>query len=267
MLLTGLGAEALPYCMVLVGVFIMIVMPVVAALATKYASPRVCACTHSEQCTPALSYLTQYTVHHCPKHSPRSALSERCLCCTHMHVLDLVCVCCRYSSHAVLVGTTFAMIGVLSLFFVSFTTGIAEAYPRLVYPLFFVLEEVIDSLLMVLFWQIGWRSTRKPAPAHSLHQRTAGQQRPCAMRTQAAPSRIRHRAYTPSSHIYMPSHFLMHSSLSLTRALSPAVIRSPLPAGMLCFTSDEAKRLIGIVNMGAAFANLANGLTVAILIK
>lgn len=36
--------------------------------------------------------------------------------------------------------------------------------------------------------------------------------------------------------------------------------------GMACFTKDEAKRLIGIVNMGAAFANLANGLTVAVLI-
>ena len=37
--------------------------------------------------------------------------------------------------------------------------------------------------------------------------------------------------------------------------------------GMLCFTAEEAKRLIGIVNMGAAAANLANGLTVALLIK
>lgn len=36
--------------------------------------------------------------------------------------------------------------------------------------------------------------------------------------------------------------------------------------GMLCFTKDEATRLIGIVNMGAAVANLANGVCVAILI-
>jgi hypothetical protein len=36
---------------------------------------------------------------------------------------------------------------------------------------------------------------------------------------------------------------------------------------MACFTADEAKRLIGIVNMGAAVANLANGLLVALLIR
>ena len=82
------------------------------------------------------------------------------------------------------------MIVILSTFTAIFMTGVADMYPRVVYPLFFVLEEVIDSLLMVLFWQIG----------------------------------------------------------------------------MLCFTKEEAKRLIGIVNMGAAFANLANGLTVAVLI-
>merc|ERR1712185_259080 len=82
------------------------------------------------------------------------------------------------------------MISILSFFTLLFVSGVADLYPRIVYPLFFVLEEVIDSLLMVLFWQIG----------------------------------------------------------------------------MLCFTKEEAKRLIGIVNMGAAFANLANGLTVAVLI-
>ena len=38
MLLTGLGADALPYCMVLVGVFIMAIMPLVASLATRYSS-------------------------------------------------------------------------------------------------------------------------------------------------------------------------------------------------------------------------------------
>ena len=130
MLLTGLSADALPYTMVLVGVFILGVMPVTAALVTKS------------------------------------------------------------SSGTVLTGMTFAMILILSAFMVLFVTGVADTFPKIVYPLFFVLEEVIDSVLMVLFWQIG----------------------------------------------------------------------------MLCFTKDEAKRLIGIVNMGAAFANLANGLTVAILI-
>jgi len=130
MLLTGLSADALPYTMVLVGVFILAVMPITAALVT------------------------------------------------------------RSSSGAVLTGMTAVMIVVLSAFMVLFITGWADLYPKIVYPLFFVLEEVIDSVLMVLFWQIG----------------------------------------------------------------------------MLCFTKDEAKRLIGIVNMGAAFANLANGLTVAILI-
>ena len=129
-LLTGLGADALPYVMVLVGLFIMVIMPFVAYMATKT------------------------------------------------------------SSSTVLVGTTVIMIGILSVFMVLFLTGVADLYPKIVYPLFFVLEEVIDSLLMVLFWQIG----------------------------------------------------------------------------MLCFTKDEASRLIGIVNMGAALANLANGVTVAILI-
>ena len=130
LLLTGIGAEALPYSYVLVGLFIMVIMPVVASAATKY------------------------------------------------------------SSGNVLVVTTFVMIVILSVFTVLFVTGVADEYPKIVYPLFFVLEEVIDSLLMVLFWQIG----------------------------------------------------------------------------MLCFTKDQAKRLIGIVNMGAAAANLANGVTVAILI-
>ena len=130
MLLVGLGADALPYCMVLVGAFVTVVMPVVASVSAQY------------------------------------------------------------SSRVVLLWTSVIMIGVLAVFTVLFMTGLADAWPRLVYPLFFVLEEVIDSLLMVLFWQIG----------------------------------------------------------------------------MLCFTKDEATRLIGIVNMGAAVANLANGVTVAILI-
>jgi ATP/ADP translocase len=85
---------------------------------------------------------------------------------------------------------TFVMIGILTGFLFMFQTGVAEEYPMIVYPMFFVVEEVVDSVLMVLFWQIG----------------------------------------------------------------------------MLCFTKDEAKRLIGIVNMGAALANLANGVTVAVLI-
>ena len=93
MLLTGLGADALPYVMVLVGVFIMAIMPVVACLVN------------------------------------------------------------RSSSATVLSGTTFLMIGILSAFTVLFVTGIADKFPRIVYSLFFVLEEVIDSLLMVLFWQ------------------------------------------------------------------------------------------------------------------
>jgi len=132
LLLTGpLGADALPYCMVLVGLLVMVVMPVVASYAT------------------------------------------------------------RYSSNIVLLWTTVLMLFVLGTFFVLFVTGLADAFPTIVYPLFFVLEEVIDSLLMVLFWQIG----------------------------------------------------------------------------MACFTTDEAKRLIGIVNMGAALANLANGLLVALLIR
>lgn len=130
MLLVGLGADSLPYVMVLVGAFVTIVMPLVASVSA------------------------------------------------------------RYSSRMVLLGTTIIMIGVLAIFIVLFITGAADAWPRVVYPLFFVLEEVIDSLLMVLFWQIG----------------------------------------------------------------------------MLCFTKEEATRLIGIVNMGAAVANLANGVTVAILI-
>ena len=93
MLLTGLGADALPYVMVLVGVFIMAIMPIVACLVN------------------------------------------------------------RSSSATVLSGTTFLMIAILSTFTVLFVTGVADAYPRIVYSLFFVLEEVIDSLLMVLFWQ------------------------------------------------------------------------------------------------------------------
>ena len=36
---------------------------------------------------------------------------------------------------------------------------------------------------------------------------------------------------------------------------------------MLCFTKEEAKRLIGFVNMGAAFANLVNALLVGICIR
>jgi ATP:ADP antiporter, AAA family len=96
----------------------------------------------------------------------------------------------KSSSNTVLTGMTFVMIVVLTAFLFMFTTGVAEKYPKIVYPMFFVVEEVVDSVLMVLFWQIG----------------------------------------------------------------------------MLCFTKDEAKRLIGIVNMGAALANLANGVTVAVLI-
>uniref|UniRef100_A0A7S2CJ50 ADP,ATP carrier protein n=1 Tax=Haptolina brevifila TaxID=156173 RepID=A0A7S2CJ50_9EUKA len=96
----------------------------------------------------------------------------------------------KYSSRTVLTIMTFMMIAILTTFAIMFSAGIADVYPRIIYPLFFVLEEVIDSVLMVLFWQIG----------------------------------------------------------------------------MACFTKDEAKRLIGIVNMGAALANLANGLTVAVLI-
>ena len=95
MLLTGLGADALPYVMILVGFFIMIVMPFVAKLAQ------------------------------------------------------------RYTSRAVLMGTTWLMVATLSAFAVCFTTGMADRFPRVVYPLFFVLEEVIDSLLMVLFWQVA----------------------------------------------------------------------------------------------------------------
>ena len=82
MLLTGLGADALPYVMILVGLFIMVIMPVIANLVT------------------------------------------------------------RFTSRTVLIGTTWAMLVVLSLFIFCFTTGVAEAYPRVVYPLFFVLEEV-----------------------------------------------------------------------------------------------------------------------------
>ena len=130
MLLTGLGADALPYVMVLVGVFILFIMPITAYLVS---------------------------------------ISD---------------------SGTVLTGMTVVMCGVLSGFFIMFRTGIADMYPNIVYPMFFVVEEVVDSVLMVLFWQIG----------------------------------------------------------------------------MLCFTKDEAKRLIGIVNMGAALANLANGVTVAVLI-
>lgn len=100
MLLTGLGAEAMPYCMVLVGVFVIIIMPIFAALAQ------------------------------------------------------------RYSSNTVLLYTTFAMVAVLGLFMLLFVTGLAAKWPRVVYPLFFTLEEVIDSLLMVLFWQ----SARPHAP-------------------------------------------------------------------------------------------------------
>ena len=130
MLLTGLSADALPYVMVLVGAFILVIMPLTAYLVSKS------------------------------------------------------------SSNTVLTGMTFVMIVVLTAFLFMFTTGVAEKYPKIVYPMFFVVEEVVDSVLMVLFWQIG----------------------------------------------------------------------------MLCFTKDEAKRLIGIVNMGAALANLANGVTVAVLI-
>ena len=130
MLLTGLSADALPYVMVLVGVFILFIMPITAYLVS---------------------------------------ISD---------------------SGTVLTGMTVSMCGVLSGFFFMFNTGIADMYPKIVYPMFFVVEEVVDSVLMVLFWQIG----------------------------------------------------------------------------MLCFTKDEAKRLIGIVNMGAALANLANGVTVAVLI-
>ena len=131
LLSSSLGADALPYVMVLVGLLVMVVMPVVASLATKY------------------------------------------------------------SSNTVLDGTTVVMLLTLAGFFVLFTTGLADLFAIVVYPLFFVLEEVIDSLLMVLFWQIG----------------------------------------------------------------------------MACFTKEEATRLIGIVNMGAACANLANGLLVALLIR
>jgi AAA family ATP:ADP antiporter len=130
MLLTGLSADALPYVMVLVGAFILVIMPLTAYLVSKS------------------------------------------------------------SSNTVLTGMTFVMIVVLTAYLFMFTTGVAEKYPKIVYPMFFVVEEVVDSVLMVLFWQIG----------------------------------------------------------------------------MLCFTKDEAKRLIGIVNMGAALANLANGVTVAVLI-
>jgi len=130
MLLTGLSADALPYVMVLVGAFILVIMPLTAYLVSQS------------------------------------------------------------SSNTVLTGMTFAMIGILTGFLFMFQTGVAEEYPTIVYPMFFVVEEVVDSVLMVLFWQIG----------------------------------------------------------------------------MLCFTKDEAKRLIGIVNMGAALANLANGVTVAVLI-
>ena len=127
MLLTGLGAEALPYCMVFVGILVICAMPYFSAVATKFGAVKV------------------------------------------------------------LFWTALCMVVTLGVFFVIFVTGLAKRYPRVVYPLFFVVEEVIDSVLMVLFWQIA----------------------------------------------------------------------------MLCFSTDEAKRLIGIVNMGAAVANLANGLTVS----
>ena len=35
---TGLGADALPYCMVLVGVFVMVIMPIVAKLVSLSSS-------------------------------------------------------------------------------------------------------------------------------------------------------------------------------------------------------------------------------------
>ena len=108
MLLTGLGADALPYVMVLVGFFIMIVMPIIAWAVTKT------------------------------------------------------------SSSTVMITTTIAMVGVLTVFTIIFLTGWADVYPRIIYPLFFVLEEVIDSLLMVLFWQSASPSPRRRSRHHTL---------------------------------------------------------------------------------------------------
>jgi hypothetical protein len=138
MLLTGLGADALPYVMVLVGVFILFIMPLIARFVTAY------------------------------------------------------------SSNTVQTACTYGMIAILTTFLALFTSGVADAAPRVTYSLFFVLEEVIDSVLMVLFWQSA-RPHRPRAAARA--PLCAAPATPCATRPRpsaaphdatARPARSRH---------------------------------------------------------------------------
>lgn len=131
MLLDGVGAAALPYCMVLVGIVVLVVTGPFAKCAGQHPSTTVMA------------------------------------------------------------GLTSISLCVFVAFAVLFYSGIASRYPWLVFPCFFVCEEVLVTLLMVTFWQIA----------------------------------------------------------------------------MQVFTPTEAKRLIGLVSMGAAMANIFNGVIVSLVVE
>eukprot|EP00966_Prymnesium_polylepis_P204668 4741446-Prymnesium_polylepis.1 len=130
MLVQGLGASALPYCMIAVGGVVLFITPAFSAWA-----------------------------HH---HSPTF----------------------------IMFGLTAIGVPILSGFAILLYSGVALSKPSLIFPAFFIAEETLVTLLMLVYWQIA----------------------------------------------------------------------------MVSFSKEEAKRLIGIVSMGAAFANIANGWLVGQLI-
>lgn len=131
MLLQGLGATAMPYVLIAVGVIVLTVSPIFS----KYGETR-----RATDVMSALSLLA---------------------------------------------------IAIVSSFGALFYLDIAPRYPRVLYPIFYVLEEVLVTLMMLTFWQIA----------------------------------------------------------------------------MLSLTKDEAKRLIGLVSMGAALGSLCNGIIVGVIVR
>jgi len=131
MLLQGLGATAMPYVLIAVGVVVLTVTP----LFSSYGETR--------RATDVMSALS---------------------------LLAIV---------------------IVSSFGALFYLGIAPKYPRVLYPVFYVLEEVLVTLMMLTFWQIA----------------------------------------------------------------------------MLSLTKEEAKRLIGLVSMGAALGSLCNGIIVGLIVR
>ena len=105
---------------------------------------------------------------------------------------------------------------------------VAEQQPTIAFPLFYVVEEVLVTLLMLVFWQSATLPTRSGSGFGIYIRIGIGRRHP------TSPHNSRHA--TP-----------LHPTLSR------------FAVAMVSFTKDEAKRLIGIVSMGAAFANLANG--------